>query len=218
MSTSESNGGPAGTGTGTGTAAVVRRLDSPAAATLVDLLGIFDDLQTVLACCEKLVTEVAAPHPETNIAIEAAWTTALLSYTRCFAPRASGTSLTESDAAATQPEGDLLGWHQALVRLRGVFAAASVNPREQFTVGVVQEKDGSAGGVAITSVRQPQVNDLTVRQTGAMAFALSEVVNTRIEEQQARVFTEVRQTSRAELDALDKIDVVTDGSAGTASM
>jgi hypothetical protein len=206
-----------GTGGGTSTAAVVRRLDSPTATTLVDLLGIFDDLQTVLGCCERLVTELAAPHPETNVAIEAAWTTVLLSYTRCFAPRASGTALTESDVAAAQPEGDLLEWHQALVRLRGVYAAASTNPRERFTVGVVQEGDGSAGGVAITSVRQPQVNDLTVRQTGAIAFALSEVVNTRIEEQQAVVFAEVREASRATLDALDRIDVVTDEATGPAS-
>lgn len=203
-------------GTSTGTAAGVRRLDSPAVTALVDLLGIFDDLQTVLGCCERLVTEVAAPQPETNVAIEAAWTTALLSYTRCFAPRASGTALTEDDVAATQPEGALLDWHKALLRLRGVYAAASDNPRERFTIGVVQEEDGSAGGVAVTSVRQPQVNDLTVRQTGAIAFALSEVVNTRIEEQQAAVFSEVRQASRAELDALDRIDVVTDASTGTA--
>jgi hypothetical protein len=194
-----------------GTAAVVRRLHSPAAATLTDLLGIFDDLQTVLGCCERLVTELAGPHPETNPVIEAAWTTVLLSYTRCFAPRATGTALTEADVAATQPETDLLDWHKALVRLRGVYTAASTNPREEFTVGVVQEEDGSAGGVAITSVRRPQVNDLTVRQTGAIAFALSEIVNTRIEEQQARVFEEVRNTTRADLDALDRIDVVTDG-------
>jgi hypothetical protein len=196
----------------TGTAAVVRRLDSPAAGRLVDLLGIFDDLQTVLGCCERLVTELAAPHAEGNPVVEAAWTTVLLCYTRCFAPRASGTALTEADVAATQPEADLLSWHQALVRLRGVYAAASTNPREEFTVGVVQEEDGSAGGVAITSVRRPQVNDLTVRQTGAIAFALSEVVNTRIEEQQAVVFEEVRNVPRADLDALDRIDVVTDGS------
>ena len=197
---------------GTGTAAVVRRLDSPAAARLTDLLGVFDDLQTVLGCCERLVTELAAPHAEGNPVVEAAWTTVLLSYTRCFAPRASGVALTEADVAAAQPEADLLAWHKALVRLRGVYAAASTNPREEFTVGVVQEEDGSASGVAITSVRRPQVNDLTVRQTGAIAFALSEVVNSRIEEQQAVVFEEVRNVPRADLDALDKIDVVTDGS------
>lgn len=215
MSTTKSNGNGSG-GTHAEPAAVVRRLDSPAAAALVDLLGIFDDLQTVLGCCERLVTEVAGPHPETNVAIEAAWTTALLSYTRCFAPRASGTALTEGDVASTQPEGDLLGWHQALVRLRGVYAAASDNPRERFTIGVVQEVDGSAGGVAVTSVRQPQVNDLTIRQTGAIAFALSEVVNTRIEDQQAAVFAEVRGAARGELDVLDRIDVVTEALTGSA--
>jgi hypothetical protein len=212
-------GAPGGTGAGEGstaTAAVVRRLDTPAAAALADLLGVFDDLQTVLRCCERLMTEVAAPHPEANVAIEALWTTALLSYTRCFAPRLSGVALAEADVAATRPEGDLLEWHQALLRLRGVYAAASGNPREQFTVGVVQEGDGTAGGVAITSVVQPQVNDLTVRQTGAIAFALSQVVDDRIETQQGVVFAEVRKAPRAVLDAMDRIDVVTQQATGPA--
>jgi len=201
-------------GNGTSTAAVVRRLDSPPAAALVDLLGIFDDLQVVLGCCERLVAELAAPQPGSDAAVEAGWTTALLCYARCFAPRASGTSLTEADVAATQPEGDLTSWHQALLRLRGVYAAASTNPREQFTVGVVQEEDGSAGGVAITSVRRPQVNDLTVRQTGAIAFALSEVVDGRIVAQQEQVFETVRDLPRAELDRLERIEVVTDRATG----
>lgn len=200
---------------GTGTAAVVRRLDSPSSAELVDLLGIFDDLQTVLGCCERIVGELAAPQPGSDVAVEAAWTTALLCYARCFAPRGTRTSLTEADVAATQPEADLAEWHQALLRLRGVYADASTNPRERFTVGVVQEGDGSAGGVAITSVRRPQVNDLTVRQTGAIAFALSEAVDSRIVAQQTRVFDEVRETPRSDLDRLERIDVVTEAPTRT---
>ncbi len=203
---------------GTATDAVVRRLESPSAAALVDLLEIFGDLQTVLGCCERLVGELAEPQPGSEVAVEAAWTTALLCYARCFAPRATGTALTDADVAATQPEGDLADWHHALLRLREVYADASANPREHFTVGVVQEADGSAGGVAITSVRRPLVNDLTVRQTGAIAFALSEVVDSRIVAKQAEVFEVVRETPAADLARLDRIDLVTAGSTGTPSV
>ena len=58
------------------------QLGTPAAAALADLAATFEELQTVLGCCERLV---ASPAPDELVA-EALWTTALLSYTRCFAP------------------------------------------------------------------------------------------------------------------------------------
>ena len=67
--------------------AVVRRLDDPAAAALAELVEVFEDLQTVLRCCERLVTELAAEGEPDPVVVEAVWTTALLSYARCFAPR-----------------------------------------------------------------------------------------------------------------------------------
>ena len=48
----------------TPTPAVVRRLDSTAAMAMADLAAIFEDLQTTLRCCERLVSELASGEAE----------------------------------------------------------------------------------------------------------------------------------------------------------
>jgi hypothetical protein len=73
----------------------VKRLTSPAALAMADLAGLFDDLQTVLRCCERLVEELSVVGREPDdLALEAYWTTAVLSYARCFAAGPRGTGLT----------------------------------------------------------------------------------------------------------------------------
>ncbi len=101
----------------------------------------------------------------------------------------------------------MLDWHRVLLQLRAHYADATVNPREQFSVGIAQNTDGAADGIAITSARQPLVDDLTVRQTGAIAYTLSGLVNERITAQQAQVFTELKDTPASELNALDLLEV-----------
>ena len=187
---------------------VVRRLDSAEAQVLVELAGTFEDLQTVLQCCERLVAALAGP-PD-DVLVEALWTTAMLSYARSFAPE-KGSGLTEEDLAATKLEGDLVEWHRLLLRLREHHAAPAINPREIFSVGVAQDAQGAASGVALTSARQPSVDDLTVRQTGAIAYALSQLVNDRIETGQQELFEDVRGMARSELDELVPLDVAPSG-------
>jgi hypothetical protein len=186
---------------------VVRRLKSPAALALADLAALFEDLQTVLRCCERLVTELAADEPD-DLALEAFWTTALLSYARCFAPGPRGTGLTDDDVAATGLAGDVVGWHKALLQLRERAADPAVNPREAFSVGASQDATGHAEGVAVTSSRQPDVDEVSVRQTGAVAYALSRLVDERLVAQQGVVFTAVAAMARPALDVLPLLHVV----------
>lgn len=185
---------------------VVRRLDSAEAQVLTELAGTFEDLQTVLLCCERLVTALAV-QPSDELVVEALWTTAMLSYARAFGPD-KGQALTEGDLAATKLEGDLAEWHHLLLRLRDHHADPSINPREIFSVGVAQDAQGAARGVAITSARQPSVDDLTVRQTGAIAYALSQLVNDRIEARQKELFESLEGSTPDELDKLEPLDVV----------
>jgi hypothetical protein len=193
-------------GTSVDQPAVVRRLEGPSANLLGGLVATFEELQMTLRCCERLVVELSADEPD-DIVVEAVWTTALLSYARCFAEPSAGGRLTTEDLTASMPEGDVLEWHEVLVRLRDHYADPADNPRERFTVAVTQDDDGSASGVAITSARQPLVDDLTVRQTGAIAYALSGLVNERIEAQQLVVSTELEAASRTDLDKLDRVEI-----------
>ncbi len=187
---------------------VVRQLTTPGARSLVNLVETFDDLQMVLGCCERLMTTLTAPDDDPDeVVTEALWTMALLSYTRCFAVRKGGAILTEQDLAKAQPGSEVLDWHRVLLKLRDHYSDPAVNPRERFSVGVAQDATGGAGGVAITSTRQPLVDDLTVRQTGAIAFALTGLVNDRIEAQQQKVFHQLKNVSKADLEKLEEVAV-----------
>ncbi len=187
---------------------VLRKVETPAAATLAALAATFDDLQMVLRCCERLMAELAPrPGGPDVVAVEAIWTTALLSYARCFPAAGSGAGLTEEDVRGTHAEADVVSWHAVLLQLRDHYADLTTNPREQFSVGVAQDPAGAAGGIGITSARQPLVDDVTVRQTGAIAYALSALVDERIAAQQATVFSEVERMPRADLDRLVKLEV-----------
>lgn len=186
----------------------LRRLDSPGAKALAELVATFEELQTVLRGCERLVTALAADGEPDDVLVEAVWTTALLSYARCFSTGDADTALTEDDITESKVHGDALEWHRLLLQLRDHYADPVVNPRERYSVGVAQDPTGAPSGVAITSGRQPLVDDLTVRQTGAIAYALSALVDERITAQQEKVFTEIRDTPKSILEKMSQIEVV----------
>ena len=103
---------------------------------MADLAAIFEDLQTTLRCCERLMSELAAGEAKPDdLTLEAFWTTAMLSYARCFSHREGGTNLKPDDVTATGLAGDVLGWHQVLLRLRDHYADPAVNPRENVLGG-----------------------------------------------------------------------------------
>lgn len=188
----------------------VKRLASPAALALADFAAIFEDLQTTLRCCERLVQELAVTDQEPDdLALEAFWTTAVLSYSRCFAPGARGVGLTEDDITSTGLKGEVLAWHRVLLTLRDRYADPAINPRETFTVGAAQDNTGHAEGVAVASSRQPLLDEVSVRQTGAVAYALSGLVDERLTAQQGVVFTAVAAMARPVLDKLPALHLTT---------
>jgi hypothetical protein len=180
-------------------------MGSPAAGALADLAAIFDDLQTTLLCCERLVEALAFPEPD-PVVVESLWTTALMSYSRCFAPGGRGMGLTEDDVTETELQGEVLAWHRMIRELKKHYTDPGVNPRESFTVGVAVA-DGVANGVAISSTRQSLPDEQTVRQTGVIAYALSQLVDRRIGEHQAKVLEGAQALSSAELETLDEIEL-----------
>lgn len=186
--------------------ASVRRLDTPAALTLAGLAAILDDLQAVLRCCERLITELDSAEPD-DLVLEGLWTTVLLSYGRCFTAGDRGVALTDDDLAGTSLRGEVSEWHAALRDLRAHYTDPAANPRGRFSVGAVRGDDGAAGGIAITSTQQPRLDAVTVRQTGALAYQLAERVERRIAEQQERVRTAAAELSAAELGRLPRIDL-----------
>jgi hypothetical protein len=91
-------------------------------------------------------------------------------------------------------------------QLKKHYADPATNPRETFEVGVAVS-DGTPQGVAITSSRQELPDTISVHQTGAIAYQLSQLVDRRIAEHQATVLEGVRSLSPAELETLDEVEL-----------
>ena len=82
--------------------------------------------------------------------------------------------------AATQAGAEALEWHRVFLRLRGHYAGPVRSTRANASrSGSPRAPTAAAAGVAITSIRQPLVDDVTVRQMGAVAYALSAAVDAR---------------------------------------
>jgi hypothetical protein len=183
---------------------VVRRLDGTEAGELAGLAAVFDDLQYALRCCEHLVGALARPDADAAL-VEALWTGALLAYARAFSARS--TVLSDDDLAELKLDGDVAGFHRALLRLRDHYASRHVNPRETFTIGVVQRDNGTAAGVAVVGAPQPRVDDTTVRQLGRIAYGLSGLVDARMQAAQQRVHVVAQGLDAGRIAALPRVDV-----------
>ncbi|WP_326834555.1 hypothetical protein VSH64_06460 [Amycolatopsis rhabdoformis] len=185
-----------------------RQLRTPLALALADLTAIFDDLQFTLRCCERLVVELQRGEAQLDpVLIESLWVSALNSYARCFRPGERGMGLTEDDLKATGVEGEVLEWHGLLRKIRKHLVLGEQNPREVYSIGVSQAADGSPEGIVITSVLNPLVDDLTVRQTGRLAFELSTLLDERIKEHQKKVFAAVEEMPKGKLNELPDIEI-----------
>ena len=183
---------------------VVRRLDGSEAVDLAALAGVFDDLQYALRCCEHLVGVLSRPDADPAL-VEALWTGALVAYARCFSGRTK--VLTDDDLTELKLDGDVAGFHRALLRLRDHYASRHANPRETYTVGVAQKNNGTAAGVAVIGAPQPGVDDTTVRQLGRIAYGLSGMVDARMQAAQQRVHLVAQGLDARRLAALPLVDI-----------
>ncbi len=188
------------------TAPAARVLTSPAARRLAGLAAVFDDLQFVLGCGERLLRELARGDEQDPVLVEALWAAALNAYARAFRPD-DAVHLTVDDLAETGLQGELVQWHEMLGKLRNFLVAKAANPREEFSVGVSRTADGPAEGIIVTSVPSPQVDEATVRQTGRIAYELGQLVDKRISDQQKAVFDEVKDMPPERLNELEPLSV-----------
>jgi hypothetical protein len=193
------------------TALAARELTSPAAVQLAGLAAVFDDLQFVLGCCERLLRELARGDQQDPVVVEALWAAALNAYARSFRPGDHTENLTANltvdDLAETGLQGELVAWHEMLGTARRFLVSKAANPREAFSVGVSLAAGGPAEGIVVTSVPHPQVDEATVRQTGRIAFELGQLVDRRIQDKQKALFTEVQELSAERLNQLEPLAV-----------
>ncbi len=186
----------------------VRRLETDTARRLARTVSVYEELQTALRCCEALLPMLADPRRSADdVQVEALWTRALLGYARGFLGEDAPLG---TDDLPEVPGDDAPASHQIFLHLRD-HVAAEANPREVYTVGVVQDTQGAVTGLAVTSVPTPQVDEGAVRRLGALAYRLCELLDGRVESMQRSILEELQGVPRSELEALEVIPVSAPG-------
>lgn len=196
------------TATASTTPATVRRWQTTDSLALAELTALSEELAKVAGCCEQILTLLSQEHTAVReFLVESLWTTALLSYRRCFSEHEHTAALSTEDFAETNLRGDVTQWHATLERLHEYYVDGQANAHGNFVTGVVQDSEGNANGVAVTSAPRPQPDETTIRQTGQLAVELGRVIDERVRAHQQRVYEAVRSLSAHDLSLLPEIHV-----------
>jgi hypothetical protein len=190
-------------------------LDIPSAQVLADQAGIIQDLQFVMECCKRLLTELARPEKERDPVVPLAlWSSALMSYARCFA---SGKrfGLTPEDVSSLPLQGEVMKYHKWVIEERNKHTRHSANPFEVARVGAAlsppEKTARQVEGIAILSMSHVLVDDTGVRQLGGLASELAKQTAEKAKTQQDVVLADAQRLS---VDSLYELPALRTGAPG----
>lgn len=172
-------------------------LDVPSAQILADQASIIQDLQFVMECCKRLLTELAKPEEGRDTVVpQALWSAALVAYARCFA-EGKRFGLAAEDVRALPLQGEVMKYHKWVIEERNKLTVHSANPFEAAKVGAALSPPGQAErrveGIAILSRSHVLVDDTGVRQLGGLASELAKQTAEKAQEQQDAVLADAQQ-------------------------
>src|SRR5580700_9905696 len=97
-------------------------LDLPSAQLLADQAAIIQDLQFVMECCKRLLTELDKPEiVRDSVVPQALWSAALVAYARCFG-KGKRFGLATQDVRSLPLQGEVMKYHQWVVGERNRLA------------------------------------------------------------------------------------------------
>jgi hypothetical protein len=172
-------------------------IDIPSAQILADYASILQDLQFVMECCKRLLTELAAPEDDRDPVVpQALWSAALVAYARCFGTgRRFG--LAAEDVRTLPLQGEVMKYHQWLTDERKRNISHSSKPFEAARVGAVLSQPEAARrqvqGIAVLSISHILVDETGVRQLGGLAAELAKQTAGKAQEQQDVVLADVQR-------------------------
>ena len=187
-------------------------LDLPSAQVLADQIATIQDLQFVMECCKRLLTELVTPEDERDPVVpQALWSAALTAYGRCFS-KGTKFGLTADDVRSLPLEGQVLKFHTWIVDERNKLARHAADPFELAKVGTVLSAPGlsapglSGGqpdggeapgrqleGITVLSASHILVDGAGVRQLGALASELAKQTAGKAQEQERAVLGDARR-------------------------
>jgi len=178
-------------------------IDVPSARVLADQASIIAELQFVMDCCKRLLTELAKPEEERDQLMPLAlWSSAVLAYGRCFS-KGRRFALANEDVRDLPLHGEVMKFHQWVLEERDKLAARAANPAEGAKVGAAlsppEQRDRRVEGIVIFASSHEIVNDVGVRQLGGLASELAKQTAEKAQEQQDVV---LKDAQRLDLDGL----------------
>jgi hypothetical protein len=197
-------GGTEGPAPAAGTLTVA--LDVPSAQLLADQAAIIADIQFVMECCKRLLTELAKPEITRDAVVpNALWSAALIAYARCFG-KGKRFGLATEDVRALPLQGDVMKYHQWVLAERDKLATHAANPLEAAKIGAAlsppDRDQRRVEGIAILATSRVLVDDTGVRQLGGLASELAKQTAEKAQQQQDTVLADAQQLS---LDRLYKL-------------
>jgi hypothetical protein len=202
-------------------------LKTPSAQVLADQTATIADLQFVMDCCKRLLTELAKPEDERDLIVALAlWSAALVAYARCFTV-GKRFGLGADDVRSLPLHGAVMKFHTWVLAERQKLIAHPADPFEASKVGAALEhgalkhgalkhgalKHGArpedeVAGIAILSSSRVLVDDVGVRQLGGLASELAKQIADRARDQQDVVLADAQ---RIGVDSLAKLPPLRSG-------
>jgi hypothetical protein len=181
-------------------------LDVPSAQILADQAAVIQDLQFVMECCKRLLTELARPEGDRDAVVPLAlWSSALVSYARCFTT-GQRFGLTTEDVKSLPLQGEVMKYHKWVIEERSKHTRHSANPFEVAKVGAALSAPEAAArrveGIAVLSMSHVLVDDTGVRQLGGLASELAKQTAEKAKAQQDVVLADAQALN---IDALYKL-------------
>lgn len=181
-------------------------LDLPSAQTLADQASIIQDLQFVMDCCKRLLTELARPEEDRDRVVpQALWSSALVAYARCFS-KGRRFGLATEDVRNLPLHGAVMKFHKWVIEERNKLTTQPTDPFEAAKVGAALSPPGQAErrveGIAIFSASHVLIDVIGVRQLGGLASELAKQTAEKAQEQQDSVLADAQQLN---IDTLYKL-------------
>jgi hypothetical protein len=172
-------------------------LDIPSARILADQASVIQDLQFVMDCCKRLLTELARPEEDRDGVVPLAlWSSALVAYARCFGEgRRSG--LAVEDVRELPLQGAVMKFHEWVIEERDKLTGHPADPFEAAKIGAALspagQKERRVEGIAIFSTSRVLIDATGVRQLGGLASELAKQTAGKVQRQQDSVLSDAQQ-------------------------
>jgi hypothetical protein len=172
-------------------------LDMPSARILADQASIIQDLQFVMDCCKRLLTELDRPEEDRDgIVPQALWSSALVAYARCFS-EGRRLGLATEDVQNLPLQGAVMKFHKWIIEERDKLTAHPSDPFEAAKVGAAlsspELKERQVQGIAVFSASRVLIDVIGVRQLGGLASELAKQTAEKAQQQQHSVLVDAQQ-------------------------